>query len=72
MKFECQACLGVYISPQRDGQAYYHACPPLTDHASGVQTRRADHRDETVVQPDPLLPARIKSEGAGRRALLEA
>jgi hypothetical protein len=39
--YRCRACRGTYLNPQEDGNAYYHACPPLV------------HPDDVALLSDP-------------------
>lgn len=63
MMLRCKACGGEYEPRQRDGMAYYHACPPLV-----VQTVTRDGREIDAPIPE-LLETDIATVQRGDQVL---
>ncbi len=56
--YRCNACLGIYLSPQQ-GVLYFHTCSEeITDFDKGTRRVRPNHRDENIEQtlPGPDSP----------------
>lgn len=53
----CATCSGAYLTPQKDGAAYIHGCPPLSEWEKKALTLSlAD-----TVERNPGIQARIKA-----------
>lgn len=67
---KCAACGGVFLDPQRDGSAYFHACPPIPNDAyqpdpaqDNYDPRetvlREGHRDERPIAGMQVLDGKL-------------
>lgn len=69
--YRCRSCGSVYIDPQADGMAYFHACP--LDRVGPDKKRHPipDRRDENIVQDQLTGERSIRAVGLGRELIAE-
>lgn len=77
MSTQCVTCHGVYELMQRDGQRYFHACPPLSDAeviaALGINVDRTkwSAADATAFAAAPRVRPNARNENAPDAATLK-